>query len=210
MADVIWTWIAALLTLCVFSFMYKDNPLYKFAEHLMVGVTGGYLICLAWFEVIRPQVVNPIMKDPAAWFAGLQFIPVIMMLLMLARLGEKTAWLARFPLAFIVGFSAGVQIPQVIDAEVLKQVQSTVQVGFDGGIAQVAGDLLLVVGTICALMYFFFSMPRKRVLKWTSQFGVLVLMAGFGASFGYTVMARISLLIGRVLFLMRDWLHVIS
>jgi len=39
-------WIAAGLTLCVFSFLYKDNPFYKFAEHLFVGVSAGYYIAL--------------------------------------------------------------------------------------------------------------------------------------------------------------------
>jgi hypothetical protein len=36
--------------------------------------------------------------------------------------------------------------------------------------------------------------------------GIWFMMIGFGASFGYTVMARISLLIGRIQFLMTDWL----
>jgi hypothetical protein len=39
--------------------------------------------------------------------------------------------------------------------------------------------------------------------------GVWFLMIAFGASFGYTVMARVSLLIARVQFLLRDWLHVL-
>jgi len=34
------TWVAAFLTLSIFSFLYKDNPFYKFAEHLMVGVSA--------------------------------------------------------------------------------------------------------------------------------------------------------------------------
>jgi hypothetical protein len=33
-------------------------------------------------------------------------------------------------------------------------------------------------------------------------------MVAFGAAFGYTVMARISLLIGRMQFLLGDWLHL--
>ena len=37
-----------------------------------------------------------------------------------------------------------------------------------------------------------------------------MLMIGFGASFGYTVMARLSLLIGRALFLLQDWLEVLK
>src|SRR5262245_26382732 len=47
--DVVGTWLAALLTLCIFSFLYKDNPFYKFAEHLFVGVSAGYYIILNWW-----------------------------------------------------------------------------------------------------------------------------------------------------------------
>jgi len=208
--DAVWTWVAALLTLCVFSFLYRDNPLFRFAEHLMVGVTGGYLICLAWFEVFRPLIWLPLRDDPVDWLARAQFLPVLLMALMLCRVSARAAWLSRIPLAFMIGFFAGVQIPQVLEADVLRQVASTLALDFQGGWAQVLGELVLVLGCLAALVYFFFSRPHRGVLGGVSRAGVVVLMAGFGASFGYTVMARISLLIGRVLFLLRDWLGVVS
>ncbi len=37
----LWTTFAAFLTLAVFSFLYKDNPMYIFAEHLFVGCSAG-------------------------------------------------------------------------------------------------------------------------------------------------------------------------
>ena len=43
-----------------------------------------------------------------------------------------------------------------------------------------------------------------------AKVGIWTLMIGFGASFGYTVMARLSLLIGRVIYLLQDWLEVIK
>ena len=120
--EAVWTSVASALTLCVFSFLYRDNPFYRFAEHLMVGVTGGYLICLAWFEVVKPLVWLPLIDDPGNWLATFQFVPVLLMSLMLCRLGRRAAWLSRIPLAFMVGFFAGVQIPQVLQADVLRQV----------------------------------------------------------------------------------------
>jgi len=52
MGTVIGVWIAAGLTLCVYSFLYKDNPFYKFAEHLYVGVSVGYTIAITWHQAI--------------------------------------------------------------------------------------------------------------------------------------------------------------
>ena len=44
--DVIGYWIAIFLTICILSYLYKDNPFYKFAEHLFIGVSLGYVIGL--------------------------------------------------------------------------------------------------------------------------------------------------------------------
>ena len=69
--------------------------------------------------------------------------------------------------------------------------------------------IISFVGVICTVFYFFFSREHKGALRLASQTGVVYLMVGFGASFGYTVMARMSLLIGRLQFILRDWLGVI-
>jgi LPXTG-motif cell wall-anchored protein len=76
------------------------------------------------------------------------------------------------------------------------------------------GDLinnwLLVIGLLTTLTFFFFSKEHKGALGGTAKVGINFLMVSFGASYGYTVMARISLLIGRVMFLLRDWLGIMQ
>jgi hypothetical protein len=72
------------------------------------------------------------------------------------------------------------------------------------------GNIVLVVGVLSALVYFFFSKPHKGPLGKVARVGVYVLMIAFGASFGYTVMARISLLFGRMYFLLSEWLRVVG
>ena len=66
-------------------------------------------------------------------------------------------------------------------------------------------NILIVIGVICGVIYFFFSKEHKGLFGGLAKVGIWVLMIGFGASFGYTVMARISLLIGRAQFLYYDW-----
>ena len=68
-------------------------------------------------------------------------------------------------------------------------------------------NLPILVGVLASLTYFFFSKPHKGFIGVSARLGVFFLMAAFGASFGYTVMARISLFIGRVQFLLTDWLR---
>jgi hypothetical protein len=70
--------------------------------------------------------------------------------------------------------------------------------------------VVLILGTLAALIYFFFSRPHKGPFFGTgSKLGIWILMIGFGATFGFTVMGRISLLIGRIQYLLGDWLHLI-
>jgi hypothetical protein len=65
----------------------------------------------------------------------------------------------------------------------------------------------VAVGVFTGLVYFFFSRAHKGAFGFASRVGVYFLMISFGAAFGYTVMARISLLIGRMSFLIFDWIR---
>ena len=67
---------------------------------------------------------------------------------------------------------------------------------------------IILVGVVTVLIYFFFSVEHTGAVGAASKVGIWFLMISFGASFGYTIMARLSLLIGRVQFLLGDWLHV--
>ncbi len=69
-------------------------------------------------------------------------------------------------------------------------------------------NLLLLVGLATSLFYFYFSAEHRGVLGVVSRVGIWFLMVSFGASYGYTVMGRLSLLIGQLTFLMQDWLHL--
>lgn len=71
----------------------------------------------------------------------------------------------------------------------------------DTGIVPNVNAAIVVVGTICGLFYFYATREHTGSLRYVSKIGIYFLMAGFGASFGVTVMARISLLIGRLRFL---------
>ena len=69
-------------------------------------------------------------------------------------------------------------------------------------------NLLFLVGLLSTLVFFFFSTEHKGAIKGTAQLGVWFLMVSFGAGYGYTVMSRLSLLIGRFQFLLEDWLGI--
>jgi len=200
-------WLAALLTLCIFSFLYRDNLFYRFAEHLFVGVSAGYLVALTWHNQIRPNLIVPLFIDGNL----LYIVPLVFALCYFARFIPRIGHFIRLPISFLLGWGSGVAIPAVFQRDILRQTQGTLLTrnafnDWDSGLWAV----VILIGVISTLIYFFFSRERKGILKPIANLGIIFIMLGFGASFGYTVMARISLLIGRLQFLLGDWLGIIK
>jgi hypothetical protein len=231
----IWIWIAALLTLCIYTFLYKDNPFYKFAEHLLVGVSAGYLFVIYFWNNVWPNLIIPLRDGFGILFTEQRLtgnlaalVPGILGLLILTRLIPKISWMSRWAIAFYFGAYQGIFITGAMQANILAQIYGTFMKGGGDPVFSLAlmGDFfthpawgpfvlavsgpLMIVGVICTLTYFFFSMEHKGFAGGVAKAGIVFLMVGFGASFGYTVMARVSLLIGRLQFLIRDWLGLIS
>ena len=201
-----WVLIGALLTLMIFSFLYRDNPVYRFAEHLFVGIANGYYIALYWHNSLRPNLFEPLSQGNIIYL-----VPLILGLMYFARFIPKISWLVRIPIGFMIGWSSGISIPATFQALVLRQIEGTVVT--PGSFTQpIEGiwSLVILIGVISTLIYFYFSTEHKGFLKPASRLGIIFIMIGFGASFGYTVMARISLLIGRIQFLLGPWLGLIQ
>lgn len=355
-------WVAAFLTLCIYSFLYRDNPFYRFAEHLFVGISVGYGIVISIHQGVIPVAWVPLSEAVSALWTEIfgettpetrqalwgffKIIPIFIGLLFFARISPSYTWLIRYPIAILIGFGAGLAIPNVLQANIFVQTRGTVApfgeihatdpssteiigaelmifnvpmgiigavlmiigvlctiayflfsveqrstfkglaivgmaigvIGFgliiadnilnDGlnlteivgavlmivgvlcsasylllsaeqrgpfkllsivigiglfiiGFAviygntilsgaltpwEVFGAVLMVIGVICTLTYFFFSVEHTGPIKWTSKVGIAFLMIGFGAAFGNTVMGRLALMIHRVGFLINDWL----
>lgn len=202
-----WIWIAAILTLAIYSFLYKENPFYRIAEHLFVGIANGYMITFYWHRVLMPTLINPVSRGEKLWLLIVAFVGA----LYFTRFIPKISWLVRIPIAVIMGYSAGAYIPRGIDANIIEQAKATVLTrNIFNDWQQGLWALVIFIGVISSVSYFFFSRERRGPLKPLAGIGIIFIMIGFGASFGYTVMARVSLFIGRLTFLLRDWLGIIK
>ncbi|MDI6840365.1 MAG: hypothetical protein QMD71_05915 [bacterium] len=199
-----WVWIAALLTFCIFSFLYKDNPFYKFAEHIFIGVSLGYLIAIVWHLVVIPRIWDPLQKG-----IYITIIPMCLGVLMFSRFSRRWAWLSRWPIAFVLGTGSGIALPLVMQTYIFRQLQGTMVISTTNLWLTISA-VIIIIGVISTLLYFYFSVEHKGPLGAVANVGMWFIMIAFGASFGYTVMARVSLLIGRLQFLMYDWLGVIK
>lgn len=220
-------WVAALFTLAILSFMYRDNPFYKFAEAMVIGVSAAYWMVIGVWTVIVPNLFGKLFpKWVQSWaMPGLSPVrdeswwtylaPLVLGVMLIWRLAPKGAWIARWPLAFIVGTTAGFRLISFIQADFLSQIRNTLAplLVVDGGSVQFWPSVWTTVGllsVLACLVYFFFSFEHKGIVGGVSKVGVWVLMITFGAAFGYTVMGRIALLAIRLEFLFDDWLWLID
>ena len=211
-------WIGALLSLMIFSFLYRDNPFYKFAEHLFVGVSAAYWMVQGFWTTLIPNLfgkISPKMvsfalpslqeNEPDYWY----LVPLVFGVFLLLRLVPPVAHYSRMAMALAIGFAAGTNLTRYLQSDFVSQIEHTMEplVTLQGGFSleQTFSNIILVGGVFSGLVYFFFSKEHTGITGKVSRFGIYVLMVSFGAAFGYTVMARISLLTGRMQFL-GDWL----
>jgi len=211
--SVVWGyWVAAFLTIAIYSFLYKDNPLYKFAESLFVGLGAAYWLAMLYHNTLKPKLFQALFPgdsgDPVMWW---RIFPGILAVFMLLRFFPKLSWLSRWALGFIVGMYAAVNLTGFAQGDFVEQIYATMTTPVTGGGVMLnVFNIVSIVGVISVLIYFFFSKEHKGPLGAVAKLGIWYLMVAFGASFGYTVMGRVSLLIGRISFLLSDWLHIIE
>ena len=227
-------WTAALLTLCAFSFLYGDNPFYKFIEALVVGTSAAYAMVQGFWATIIPDLAAKLAPTfvrssvqpglpPDAHFEWIYLVPLVLGIMMLCRLGPRqTAWIARWPLALLIGATAGIRLLAYLQADFIQQVRNSI-IPLIVLIADPQGNLSayeslkaslknigIVASLLACLCYFFFSVEHKRVMGRAARLGIWVLMITFGAGFGYTVMGRITLLAARFEFIFDRWLWLID
>ena len=197
-------WIAALLTLAIFTFLHRDNPIFRMAESIFAGISLGYFVGITLNQTLKPNLIGPLYSDfRHNWdllFAG------AIGLLLYSRYIPRIAWVGRFSLAIYVGYYVGVTMVQKLQGEVLPQMMSAVKPINSLSLASL-NNLVVSTGVLTVLCYFYFSVKHEGVFGRIANVGVWFLMISFGAAFGYTVMGRVSLLIGRLNFLVNDWLR---
>jgi hypothetical protein len=196
-------WVAAMMTLALFSYVFKDNPLSKMAQHIYIGVAAAYGMIVQIDSMIRPTIVTNLLGK-GQWYL---LIPILFGCLIYTRYFKSVAFLSRYTIAFMVGIGAGVVLARDFKSLFLAQLVATMN-PITG--AKALDTLIIAVGVVTTLVYFFFTLQHKGPIGGAAQAGRYFMMIAFGASFGNTVQARVSLFLGRLQFLLGDWLGILK
>lgn len=229
--------VASIATVGLYTVLYKENKLYRFWEHVFVGLAGGYALVALWTETLKAnwwdRMVGQVAADgnaatPGFW-AYMFLLPIGMMAYFV--FSKKHNWISRIPIGIILGLYAGQQfdawqsryVPQFRDSmrsvipstgqffkpateTLTPEAAAAVNANLYG--SQALSNLIFVITLLSVVSYFLFSFDVKsKVLKNTTLLGRWLLMIGFGAIFGSTVMMRFSLLIDRMYFIWIEFLR---
>jgi hypothetical protein len=200
------TWVAAVVTVAVWSYFAGAHRLFRLAQYLLAGLATGFLVLVAAREVLLPLLVDPILADPAG-----DAVPWIGLLLVGLLVGAR--WLpptaGSVPIALLVAATAAFALGGAVVGTLLPQTGASVL-----PVSAVPGDLVngVLSGVITALVLFGFlhGVRRGRAAGIAAGTGRWLLLGGIGGWLGFLLVSRLALLVDRVNFLLGDWLGLVQ
>jgi hypothetical protein len=190
--------IGFLLTLFIYSYILGDNPLYRLAVHLLVGVSAAYAAVVVTRQILVP-IYEQMRADPTNPTSLLWFVPIALGLLLLLKRLPGVAWMGNSTMALLVGIGAAVALTGALTGTLWPQVTA---VNTENPLL----GLLVAFLTVCTLLTFQFTGGMNSRGEWirpfwqrgVAQVGQAVLLITFGALFAGALNTSLILLIERV------------
>ena len=220
-ADLIWTIVAFVLTLMIFSYILGDNLMFRIATYLFVGVSAGYTATMLLYQDILPRLFWPALQGGLL----MVLVPLILSVFLIAKLFPRFSSLGNIPMGYVVGVAAAVVIGGAVLGTLFGQGQASINmfslsapIASPQGMVQVLGAIFILIGTICTLAYFNFgavarpNQPAHRtpVVELLARIGQIFIAITLGALFAGIFAASITALIERLDFIKIAILHLIS
>ena len=214
-ADLIAGIVAFIFTIMILSYLIGDNPLFRIATYFFVGVSAGYVASVAFWQVLGPRLVNPLMSGTSNE-QTLAMIPLVLCVLILMKASPRLSKLGGPAMAYLVGASAAVAIGGAVIGTLLPQMLATINF-FDLRAAATSNILeevivngsLILAGAVTSLVYFHFgahplqdgTIRRMRLVELLAWFGRIFIAITLGVIFAGVYFAALTAFIERINFL---------
>ncbi len=193
-----WIWIQAIVVLCVFSFLYKDNPIFSSAQSFYVGAAAAHGIIMS-IQNLKSLVVTPLGQGKT-----IVFIPIILGVMLLARFLRGYTWVSRIAMAVPVGVGAGVALRAIPGAQIWKQLAATA-----ANVSSVDGWIMLA-GVVSTIVFFLFTTRQNSTTHTIGQVGLGFMCNTFGDTFAGAILSYISIFYGPAGNVLGQWLGLIK
>ncbi len=213
--DLIGALLGFVFTLMVFSYILGDNPLFRIAVNVFIGVAAGYASVIVWYNVLWPELILPLFIGTSSERI-VALVPLILGLLLLTKATARLSGWGTIPVIYLVGVGAATTIGGAILGTLFPQMIASANLFDQSAISsadlsfiKLAEGALILLGTVTTLAYFQFSTrprpgqtPTRGILvegmAWIGQFFIAITL---GAIFAGVYMAALSALVERSKFL---------
>lgn len=202
-----WVWLSAFLTICSFTLLYGDNPLFRIGEYTYTATVVAHSV-VTGMQTLKSRFL-PL-------FTGAKpilIVPLILGIMSLFVVWKKYAWLASFPIAIMIGVGTGLSLRALMATDVIGNINAVVS---EAGkilvppLSSQLGYFVRVVFTIAAVVYLLFTVflrgPLSKPVEYIRTFGKYVFLAYLGLSVGNAVMQVSGLATSAINRLLRQWL----
>lgn len=216
LADQLGALLGFALTVMVFSYVVGDNPFFRFAVYLFIGVTAGMATIMAINSVLLPHLVVPLVSGSMQdrLFA---VVPLFLGGLLLTKVSPRLSNWGSLSMAYLIGVGVAAAIggavtgtifPQILAAINLFDLQATQNIEPGVGI-NLLNAIVMVTGTTASLAYFYFGILTRpsqpsRPQAWMAslgQVGQVFIAIAFGFLFAGVLSAVLVAMIERVNFM---------
>jgi len=211
-ADIFTGGISFLLTLMILSYLLGDNPVFRVAVYVFIGVSAGYVAAVAWHQVLYPRLFMPLLSGNLSERL-LAVIPLMLGILLLFKISPRTSHLGTPSMAFLVGVGAAVAIGGAVMGTIFPQTWASMNtLNLSGAgpywLERLIEGAVMLVGTVTTLVYFHYGAKptasgpqRGKLVNLLSKVGQVFIAITFGVLFSGVFMAAMTALIERLYFL---------
>jgi len=208
-------------TLGVYSFLIKENSFFRLIEHIFIGIAAGYTPFYVFQNFLWPKVFVPLLGLNELYGVDVEFptferlayiVAIVVGLFFYAQyLPKRLQILVVIALTISLAASAGLAIKGIF-TELVPQLQSSFKPilvfnpEFD--LLESLSNIVFLATLLLCLTYFIFTLYSSEAIVSRRLLNVakILLLICFGAFFGSTISARLSLLIERLVFLKEEWI----
>jgi hypothetical protein len=202
-----------LFTILIFSYLLGDNPFFRLAIHIFIGVSAAYVAIITINNVLIPRLIIPILNGNQGerLLSILLFIPSIFLLFKATPLRKVGNW----SVAILVGIGAAAAVGGAITGTLFPQILGTINSMDPSAYTittsrwdQAINGFIIVLGTVTTLIYFHFGTQEKPggaderlpIIENISKIGRIFLAITFGSLYAGVFLSSLAALVERLTF----------